>query len=665
VADITKPGDLEYSCQFYRDGISLNNGFVYDVSFDIRSDLDRSILWRYQINGGDYHAYYEEEDRIGTKTKHISARFRMEEASDPAPRLCFNVGSQGDLDAGTSNKIYLDNFTMTVADASEAMAIESLPEAKNVKVNQLGYNINDEKTVVCKYNRDLDVFEIHDAGTDEVVYSGTLSHEFTNSKSGDFAVTNGDFTDFKTPGTYYISIPEYGNSFEFEIKDGIYEDVYEAAVHMLYLQRCGMELTRDMAGDYAHDVCHSGMATVYGTDKKTDVSGGWHDAGDYGRYVVPGAKTIADLFLTFESEDESEAVRDDLNIPESGNKVPDLLDEARYELEFFFKMQADNGGVYHKVTCADFPGTVMPEDETARLIVSPVSATATADFAAVMAKGARLYEKFDPEFAAKCLDASKRAFEFMEKEGVKMPGFKNPEGINTGEYPDSDSRDEYFWSAVELYITTGDEAYLSKASEIYEKAKWTSLSLGWSDMSGYGTYAYLTRPEGLAGDAALTKKLEGLFTAYAEKQLSFMDDDAYFISLGADYPWGSNMTVAGNGILYCMAGRITGDDRYQAYARHQFDYLLGINPLSYCYVTGFGDLTPEHPHHRPSQFRNHAMPGMLVGGPNSSPADPYAIAVLEGKKGASCYVDNDSSYSTNEISIYWNSPFICLAGWLK
>jgi endoglucanase len=182
VADITKPGDLEYSCQFYRDGISLNNGCVYDVSFDIRSDLDRSILWRYQINGGDYHAYYEEEDRIGTKTKHISARFRMEEASDPAPRLCFNVGSQGDLDAGTPNKIYLDNFTMTVADASEAMAIESLPEAKNVKVNQLGYNINDVKTVVCKYNRDLDVFEIHDAGTDEVVYSGTLSHEFTNSK---------------------------------------------------------------------------------------------------------------------------------------------------------------------------------------------------------------------------------------------------------------------------------------------------------------------------------------------------------------------------------------------------------------------------------------------------------------------------------------------------
>ena len=137
------------------------------------------------------------------------------------------------------------------------------------------------------------------------------------------------------------------------------------------MQRCGMELTADIAGDFAHPACHTDIATVYGTDEQIDVTGGWHDAGDYGRYVVPGAKTVADLFLSYE---ESEAANgDDFGIPESGNGVPDLLDEARYELEFFFKMQADNGGVYHKVTCAVFPETVMPQDETDPLIICPIS----------------------------------------------------------------------------------------------------------------------------------------------------------------------------------------------------------------------------------------------------------------------------------------------------
>ena len=662
--DIAKPGMLDYSCQVYRDGFSMNKGCVYEASFDIHCDIDRVMQWRYQINGGDYHPYYEEDAvPIGPDVKHIVANFTMEEDSDPAPRLCFNLGSQGDLDATTPCKVYIDNFTMTITDASNAMALEPLPTPLNVKVNQIGYNPDDQKTVICRYNRDNNVFEIHDAATDEVVYTGTLKEEFINSKSGDSACTSGDFSDFKTPGTYYISVKDFGNSYDFEIKEHIYDDLYASTVHMLYLQRCGMELTSDMAGDFAHPECHMDEATIYGTDKKIDVSGGWHDAGDYGRYVVPGTKTIADLFLTYEEGVGTDS--DSLGIPESGNGIPDILDEARWELDFFLKMQADNGGVYHKVTCAVFPETVMPQDETAELIVCPISATATADFAAIMAKAARIYEEYDADYAATCLAASKKAFKFMEKEGADMPGFINPEDISTGEYPDGKSEDEYFWAAVELYITTGDSAYLDKAAEIYLGVKWSSLDLGWANMSGYGAYAYMTRPEDLAGNDELTTGLTGVFNKYATDETTAIAKDAYFISLGYDYPWGSNMTVANHGMLYLMTARVTGNEDFNKYARYQYDYLLGVNPITYCYVTTFGDFSPEHIHHRPSQYMQKPMPGMLVGGPNSNPADPYAKAVLTLRSAAACYVDNESSFSTNEICIYWNSPLIYLVGQYK
>ena len=109
-----------------------------------------------------------------------------------------------------------------------------------------------------------------------------------------------------------------------------------------------------------------------------------------------------------------------------------------------------------------------------------------------------------------------------------------------------------------------------------------------------------------------------------------------------------------------MVAEITDDEEYEYYASHGLDYLFGINPVGYCYVTGYGTLSPEHTHHRPSQVVGKSVPGMVVGGANSSPSDPYAKAVLSLRRNGKCYVDNASSYSTNEITIYWNSPAIYL-----
>lgn len=199
----------------------------------------------------------------------------------------------------------------------------------------------------------------------------------------------------------YISCGELDDSFVFEISDNVYNGLLVDAVRMLYLQRCGCEVVDDT---YGHPSCHTEKAEVYGTGDLKDVSGGWHDAGDYGRYVVPAAKAAADVMLAYEANPS--IYGDNTGIPESGNGVPDILDEVRYEIEWMLKMQAESGGVYHQVNSETNPGNIMPEKETSKLWLAPASTTATADFCAVAAMGYEYFLDFDADFAGRCLSAA-------------------------------------------------------------------------------------------------------------------------------------------------------------------------------------------------------------------------------------------------------------------
>jgi endoglucanase len=129
--------------------------------------------------------------------------------------------------------------------------------------------------------------------------------------------------------------------------------------------------------------------------------------------------------------------------------------------------------------------------------------------------------------------------------------------------------------------------------------------------------------------------------------------------------WGSNMEVANHGMVLCLAHRLTGEERFLLAAQKQLHYLLGVNPVSYCYVSGFGAQPMSHPHHRPSVAQGIAQPGMLSGGPCSGLADACAKERLEGQPAGKCFVDDHASYSTNEICIYWNSPLVALTAALS
>lgn len=506
----------------------------------------------------------------------------------------------------------------------------------NIQINQLGYTAPMHKTAVLRGSL-ADTASILDEAGKEVLCVPVEKHD--QPLWGDH-LASADFSALTAPGIYTMRCGEEC-SHPFPVSASPYQACLTALVDTFYYQRCGTALGKEV-GNFAHAACHDGLAAIYGTDEKIDVTGGWHDAGDYGRYIVAAAKAVADLLLAWQWNRQ----------PFEHPGLTPLLDEARWELEWMLKMQRADGGVYHKVTCASFCDMdMMPDAEREPLVICPVSTPATADFAACMAMAARTYEGIDTAFAQQMKQAAIRAWDFINSHDPML--FRNPEGVVTGEYGDpAGDADERMWAHVEMALTFGDEKYHQAAIRAIAGANRTSAPLGWEDMSGYAAIEGCQLP-GETGDLCRQWIIDA-----AETMLKKMN--LYGITMTDALPWGSNMIVADDGMLLVMAARLTGEARFTLAAETQLHYLLGVNPVGYCYVTGFGAQPVEHPHHRPSVTQGKAQPGMLSGGPDSGLDDPCAAELLAGQPAGKCFVDAYPSYSTNEITIYWNSPMVAL-----
>lgn len=636
-------GTLNYSVQVYYDIIPLYKNGVYRLRYEISSSVDRYVEGMIQQNGGTYQAYTWKGLELTQAPQSVDYTFTMLEENDIMSRLVFNCGDQGkDLPAHT---IYLDNVVLELIDDSGVSIPVSENDRNSILINQVGYKPESEKIAVFRNITNEREFSVINADTGSVVYTGSLYGEKQNPSAGE---TNfyGDFSEVSTPGNYYIKSGNLENSFTFSIGENVYKNLLDDAVRMMYLQRCGIEIHDN---EFGHVKCHTTRALVYGTNETIDVSGGWHDAGDYGRYVVPAAKTVADMLYAYDANPE--LFGDDLSIPESGNGIPDILDETRYGLTWMLKMQAGSGGVYHKLTCQDFPSYIMPEQEVGQLIVTPVSTTATADFAAAMAMGYEFYYDIDKNFAETCLAAAKKAWAFLESNPNLI--FSNPKDISTGEYGDKSDLDERYWAAAQMYRATGEEKYL----QALEKMS-TRIGLDWSLVGDYGNIAILTM-DNIDKNSAIYVKIKNSVVTQANSFDNATSTSAYGVGI-SKFNWGSNMTVANAGVILGLAAEVDGSRDYMNSAESNLHYLLGTNPLATCFVTGYGTLSPKNPHHRPSMAKGMPMKGMLVGGVNSSLEDVAAKAYLANEPSAKCYVDHSESYSTNEVTTYWNSPLIYL-----
>ena len=523
----------------------------------------------------------------------------------------------------------------------------------NILLNQIGFLNKGIKEVTFRNGAISDSFVIVDDKSNEKVAEFKQSEPFENESSGE-KCSRGDFSAFDKTGTYRV-VSGTDTSYPFKIGNDVYDDLIRDLTYMLHLQRCGCELTEKEAGEFAHLSCHDTPARVYGTDEFIDVSGGWHDAGDYGRYIVPGAKTITDILLAYIIQPEKMSFSMGLN----SEGLPDALEEMKYEIDWMLKMQRSDGAVYHKVTCASFPEMdVFPEEEREELIVCPISNASAACFAATMAIAYKVYGKFDKEYAGRLLEAGKRAFDYLDN-NAEDEGFHNPSDIHTGEYGDDDWKDEYLWAAGALFYADGGDRYKEVAEKLYE----TELSggFGWEDTGLYGGYLYINSEK---ADPVIRSKMIERMEAYADRALALAENDAYGCGIPVEkFVWGSNSLVANLAMLFLVMNdldEIKADkkERYLHMAQRQVNYLLGQNGTDYCFVTGFGSNGSKKPHHRPSVKKQKAMKGMLVGGPDRYMQDPVVEENRSGCAPALCYIDEWGSYSTNEITIYWNTPLI-------
>ncbi|AYB47425.1 glycoside hydrolase [Paenibacillus lautus] len=529
-------------------------------------------------------------------------------------------------------------------------------QQNGIAVNQLGYRSRDAKIAVIAGQGGR--FRIVNAENGEVVWQGQTAPAIEDASSGR-TVSRGDFTAWEAPGTYRIETEDGQSSESFGINDAVYQDAHRAMLKAFYYFRCGAALDEPHAGPWKHEACHLTPAIVHGHEsRQVDAWGGWHDAGDYGKYVVPGAKAAADLLLAFDLYPE--AFAQPLPLPESDGRMPDVLHECRYELDWLQRMQdEESGGVFHKLTTLRFPaGDVMPEDDTAPLYLSPVSATATGCFAGVMAMSARIYSPYDEAFAASCLKASERAWAWLE-DHPDEPGFRNPAEIATGEYGDGQDADERYWAAAELYRTTGETPYHEAFRALAKQGSFGKYELGWADMGGYGTFAYLMSEQ--EEEPELAQELMAGLLRRADELAAVSDRDGYGLSLLPDqYIWGSNMLVMNHAMLLLVAGRLSGSEDYERHVHEHVHYVFGANVMGTSYVTGYGARPIRHPHHRPSEGDGveEPVPGLVSGGPNKGLHDDYAREHLAGRAPAASFADVMESYSTNEVAIYWNSPAV-------
>nr|WP_233219305.1 glycoside hydrolase family 9 protein [Adhaeribacter arboris] len=554
-----------------------------------------------------------------------------------------------------------------------------------IQLNQVGFYPSVEKLAVVVGEPKESTFYVKTSDGKKIVFTGKL----TASKPNEFSqkpIRIADFSSFKTNGTYVVEIPGIGTSYPFQIQ----RDVHKAAAASLkgfYYQRVSTDLPEKYAGKWHRPAGHattdnqvlihpSAASAQRPAGTMISAPRGWYDAGDYNKYIVNSGITMGTLLAAYEDFPEYFKAQK-LTIPESANQVPDILDEVLWNLRWMLTMQDPNdGGVYHKLTNAAFDGMIMPDKAVKPRYVVQKSTAAALDFAAVMAQASRVYKNFNRDFPGlsdSCLNAAVKAWEWSQKnpnilyEQESINKQFDPK-ITTGTYGDRNVSDEWTWAGAELYVTTKKDNYYT-AAKINTANELVLPS--WAQVKTLGYYTLARNGKNLT--PAAQKDLPGIkkqIIQFADDLLAGTAERTYRTVMGKsekDYIWGSSAVAANQGIALIQAYKLANNKKYLQGALGNLDYLLGRNAVGYSFLTGFGEKSTLHPHHRPSiaDGIEEPVPGLLSGGTNARAKEQDKCPGYAATSPDEVYLDQDCSYASNEIAINWNSPFVYLVSALE
>ena len=767
----SRGGEDRWDCQFRHRGLKMRASDTYTLHFELTADqsgmfytkignLNGNVeVWHNgSTNSSDFGQKWECIQVQAGQTYSMDCTFQPTEDVDVA-EWTFQFGGDGEytphdcFPEGTT--LTFDNMSLINESRDDDDWVDETPQVfNNISLNQVGYYVNRSKEATIVADSGNLPFEVKDA-SGNVVYSGTTGSLIDDVDSGN-KVTLADFSEVRTAGKYTIECN--GNtSYEFEIFDsqgGTYKEMAKDALNYFFLNRGNQDTTTEyISGGYADSTVldknnrviynspeeHTQALTISGDKwRKTDtafitnewrcdylfdgsdvpqskgsidVTGGWYDAGDYGKYVVNGGISVWTLQNIYERAiangaadawSESGKYADYMHIPETGNTFPDILDEAAVELDWFIDcMQRDDGMVYHKThdykwtALATTPSQDVGPDGKTKLmrIVKPATYAATLNLAATGAQGYRVWKDVDSSRAQKYLDAAEKAYKaaksLYDSGATELDGASlyapMDQSVGGGPYGDTEVSDDFYWAACELFAATGNASYETDLKSYKEALTVTTnlsggenngsfSSFNWGCTASLGTLSLALNTQGTVSDADVQTCKDSLVKA-ADTYMAKEDEQGYglpyqqatYTDKGdtiTGYEWGSNSFVINNAIVMGYAYDITKDGKYVDGVTEAVDYILGRNPLENSYVTGYGTHYTKYVHHRYwSYLLDPEFPlapaGVLAGGPNSAMQDPY-IKGAGYKVGTIapqlCYLDHIEAWSANECTINWNSP---------
>ncbi len=517
-----------------------------------------------------------------------------------------------------------------------------------VFLNSLGFTPDGSK--VATVLGDSGEFKIVDFATQKEVFVAETGKGIMQADVNQTAFI-ADFTAFNKTGTYYLETSNGSKSIAFQIDENTYDSAFYTSMRGFYLWRCGMAVYGIHKGDTFHqEACHleDGWLnyTEFGNMQK-DGTGGWHDAGDFGKYVVNAGVTMGQLFMAWDNfQPKLETFK--LDIPNTVAAYPDYLKELKYETDWLLKMQyADNSGrISHKLTRLNFEPFLMANQDVEKRYFTEWGSSATACFSAIMAQAARYFLPYDTAYAETCFVAAKKSYEYLDKH----PEFKNwdQKEFHTGGYQAGDNSFR-IWAAAEMWETTGEPIYLADFEMVMKDEKVpVDLNWDWGNVKNMGVFTYLlSEREGKTAKVNYQIIQEAI--SVAGTIANFTNTEIYGRPFDKYY-WGCNGTVARLSSNLYVAYKLTGDVKYKKAGEQIVAHIFGRNFYGRSYVTGLGIDPAMNPHDRRSGSDSIVAPwpGYLVGGGHT----------------ATDWVDKQESYSHNEIAINWQAALVYSLAWV-
>ncbi|MDP4182037.1 MAG: glycoside hydrolase family 9 protein [Bacillota bacterium] len=708
VTHMDNKGFNRWDIQVVHNDLSIYEGRTYTVEFKLTATKDCKI---YAKIGDRADPYYEDWNNNWSpfavkadKPLEVSATFNAKRTSKDV-QFCFYLG--GELAGSLPYDIKFSSMSLIDGGIDPIMSptpiVTPLPD---IRVNQLGYYPDSVKKATIKTDLDsaLDWQLKNNEG--EVVATGKTQGFGLDHASGE-KVQIIDFSSYSTPGTGYKLVADNAFSLPFNIGNDIYSKLKYDALKYLYYARSGIEIKMPycVQSQWARAASHTTDLAVliqgrnYQGPNTLNATGGWYDGGDSSKHVCYEGSALWKIQNQYElakvTGKDNVFGDNTMNIPESGNGIPDILDESRWAMEWMLNLQIPSGydraGMEPYLIADNESALLSLQPDLGRIqrVYYPPSTQSTLTLASCAAQAARLWKSIDPAFAQKCLVSAEIAWDAA----LKNPEIYQPVSqISTASLSCNYLKDEFYWAACELYITTGKNVYLDY---IKNSNHFCEIPLELTDLGNEGFEGSIDRSTtaglgtislALNKGAEFPKAIENI-TKAADLYLSDQTKHGYSAPLSeksyisaingffgevSGYPYESNLLGSNNTIIMAYAYSLTGDKKYSNGVDEFMDYLLGRNPLVKSYITGYGANPVENPNHKLFAYQDdHSLPkapaGFLVSGPSAelNSIRHWAIDNPYHMPAQKSYDDYYYDWVTNEVNVDINASLAWLAAFAE